>query len=709
MLYKTQFAGRELKIETNFLASQASGAVLVSFGKTVVLGTATMGNQDVEVDFLPLTVDYEERFYAAGKISGSRYLRREGRPSEEATLLARMVDRAIRPYFPQNLRREVQIILTVFAFDEENDPDFPSLLAASLALSISNIPWEGPVAGVRVAILQNNEFILNPTYQQRDDAELDLFIAGIIDNENNILFNMLDGQGKEVSEEKSLEAINFSKESLATLLAFQKDIQKKEGKTKFSLSVAEEDLNNLAKKYYSELKNLLLLQKDENKLAWSVKKEELKEKLGIESSTFETILEKALHQLVLKEDLRPDGRKLNEIRQITCRAGIFSQIHGSAIFCRGLTHILSILTLGGPEEELLIEGMEIVGKKKFLHHYNFPPYSSGEIKRLGSPGRREIGHGALAEKALKPLIPSQEKFPYTIRIVSEVLSSNGSTSMASVCASSLALFDSGVPLKRHIAGISCGLMMEEDKSKPVPELNYKILTDIQGPEDALGDMDLKIAGTEEGITAIQLDIKVQGLTLNILKEGFERAKKARFEILEKMNATISNPRSQVSPLAPKILTIKINPEKIGEVIGAGGRIINNIIEKTNSSIDIEDDGTVFATAKDTESAQKAIDWIYNITREIKVGEIFQGDVKKIVDFGLFVEILPGREGLLHVSEIPGRQTKKILLQTFKLGQKIPVKVKNIDENGRITLTIASNKKEEKVSSQYGTFHKKIQR
>lgn len=709
MLYQTQFAGRELKIETNFLASQASGAVLVSFGKTVVLGTATMGDQDVEVDFLPLTVDYEERFYAAGRISGSRYIRREGKPSEEAILLARMVDRAIRPYFPQNLRREVQIILTVFAFDEENGPDFPSLLAASLALSISNIPWEGPVAGVRVAISQNNEFILNPTYQQRDGAELDLFIAGIIDNENNILFNMLDGQGKEVSEKKSLEAISFSKKSLATLLAFQKDIQKKEGKTKFSLSVAEEDLNNLAKKYYSELKNLLLLQKDENKLAWSVKKEELKEKLGIESSTFETILEKALHQLVLKEDLRPDGRKIDEIRQITCRAGIFSQTHGSAIFCRGLTHVLSILTLGGPEEELLIEGMEIVGKKKFLHHYNFPPYSSGEIKRLGSPGRREIGHGALAEKALKPLIPSQEKFPYTIRIVSEVLSSNGSTSMASVCASSLALFDSGVPLKRHIAGISCGLMMEEDKSKSVPELNYKILTDIQGPEDALGDMDLKIAGTEEGITAIQLDIKVQGLTLNILKEGFERAKKARFEILEKMNAAISNPRPQVSPLAPKILTIKINPEKIGEVIGAGGRIINNIIEKTNSSIDIEDDGTVFVTAKDTESAQKAIDWIYNLTREIKVGEIFQGDVKKIVDFGLFVEILPGREGLLHISEIPGRQTKKILLQTFKLGQKIPVKVKNIDENGRITLTIASNKKEEKVFSQYGTFHKKIQK
>jgi len=713
MLYKTQFAGRELKIETNFLASQASGAVLVSFGKTVVLGTAMMGNEDIEADFLPLTVDYEERFYAAGRISGSRYLRREGKPSEEATLLARMVDRAIRPYFPKNLRREVQIILTVFAFDEENDPEFPSLLAASLALLISNIPWDGPVAGVRVACEKDtNDFILNPTYNQREEAVLDLFISGIIDENNNVFFNMLDGEGKEISNEKVLEAIAFSKQSLTSLLFFQKEIQAKEGKPKISFKIEEETLESLTKKYFNQLRNLLISQKKEDKLAWSEKKGKLREELGIEDSTFEMILEKVLHQVVLKEGLRPDGRKIDEIRPITCQVGLFSQTHGSGLFCRGLTHVLSILTLAGPGQELLLEGMETVGTKRFLHHYNFPPYSSGEIKKIGSPGRREIGHGALAEKALRPLIPPKEEFPYTIRLVSEVLSSNGSTSMASVCASSLALFDGGVPIKRHIAGISCGLMMEENELKPISERDFKVLTDIQGPEDALGDMDLKIAGTSEGITAIQLDIKVKGLTLEILKEGFEKAKKARLEILEKMNQVLPNPRPQLSPLAPQILTIKINPEKIGEVIGTGGKMINEITEKTDASIDIEEDGTIFVTAKSKENAQKAIDWINSITREIQVGEVFQGKVKKIVDFGLFIELLPGREGLLHTSEIPGRQTKRILLQTFKVGQILPVKVKNIDETGRINLALlleTSSKKEANPQVKYGAFKKRFRR
>jgi len=713
MLYKTQFAGRELKIETNFLASQASGAVLVSFGKTVVLGTAMMGNEDIEADFLPLTVDYEERFYAAGRISGSRYLRREGKPSEEATLLARMVDRAIRPYFPKNLRREVQIILTVFAFDEENDPEFPSLLAASLALLISNIPWDGPVAGVRVACEKDtNDFILNPTYNQREEAVLDLFISGIIDENNNVFFNMLDGEGKEISNEKVLEAIAFSKQSLTSLLFFQKEIQAKEGKPKISFKIEEETLESLTKKYFNQLRNLLISQKKEDKLAWSEKKGKLREELGIEDSTFEMILEKVLHQVVLKEGLRPDGRKIDEIRPITCQVGLFSQTHGSGLFCRGLTHVLSILTLAGPGQELLLEGMETVGTKRFLHHYNFPPYSSGEIKKIGSPGRREIGHGALAEKALRPLIPPKEEFPYTIRLVSEVLSSNGSTSMASVCASSLALFDGGVPVKRHIAGISCGLMMEENELKPISERDFKVLTDIQGPEDALGDMDLKIAGTSEGITAIQLDIKVKGLTLEILKEGFEKAKKARLEILEKMNQALPNPRPQLSPLAPQILTIKINPEKIGEVIGAGGKMINEITEKTDASIDIEEDGTIFVTAKSKENAQKAIDWINSITREIQVGEVLQGKVKKIVDFGLFIELLPGREGLLHTSEIPGRQTKRILLQTFKIGQILPVKVKNIDETGRINLALlseTSSKKEANPQVKYGAFKKRFRR
>ncbi len=695
MLYQTKFAGRELKIETNSFASQASGCALVSFGKTVVLGTATMGGKDIEADFLPLTVDYEERFYAAGRIIGSRYVRREGRPSEEAILLARMIDRTIRPYFPSNLRREVQVVLTVFAFDEENDPEFPSLIAASVALSISNIPWNGPVAGVRVAYLtETKELVLNPTYEQRDKAKLDLFIAGIGDETDDVLFNMLDGQAKEALEEETLQAIQFSKDHLKNLFSFQKEIQNKEGKPKIIVPINDKkNLEDLSKKYYNKIKEILFSRKEDNK-SKAAMIEEFKTETGIDSSTFEMLEEKIFHQVVLKEGIRPDGRGFDEIRKISCQAGIIPQTHGSGLFCRGLTHVLSIVTLGGPGEELLVEGMEIVGKKRFLHHYNFPPYSSGEVRRMSSPGRREIGHGALAEKALRPMVPDVEKFPYTIRIVSEVLSSNGSTSMASVCASSLALFDAGVPMKKAVAGISCGLIMDgEDETKLISQRDYKLLTDIQGPEDHFGDMDLKVAGTSDGITAIQLDIKVKGLTLEILKQGLEKAKEARNKILAKMNEAISLPRKELSPLAPKILTIKIDPEKIGDVIGSGGKIINEIISETDTSIEIKEDGLVFVTAKDKEKAQKAIDRIYNITREIKVGEVFQGKVKKVMDFGIFIELLPKREGLLHISEISSfrRQTKKDLMQKFKVGDIVSVKVRNIDEGGKVSLVLFPKK------------------
>ncbi len=695
MLYQTKFAGRELKIETNSFASQASGCALVSFGKTVVLGTATMGGKDIEADFLPLTVDYEERFYAAGRIIGSRYVRREGRPSEEAILLARMIDRTIRPYFPSNLRCEVQVVLTVFAFDEENDPEFPSLIAASVALSISNIPWNGPVAGARVAYLtETKELILNPTYEQRDKAKLDLFIAGIGDETDDVLFNMLDGQAKEALEEETLQAIQFSKDHLKNLFSFQKEIQNKEGKPKIIVPINDKkNLEDLSKKYYNKIKEILFSRKEDNK-SKAAMIEEFKTETGIDSSTFEMLEEKIFHQVVLKEGIRPDGRGFDEIRKISCQAGIIPQTHGSGLFCRGLTHVLSIVTLGGPGEELLVEGMEIVGKKRFLHHYNFPPYSSGEVRRMSSPGRREIGHGALAEKALRPMVPDVEKFPYTIRIVSEVLSSNGSTSMASVCASSLALFDAGVPMKKAVAGISCGLIMDgEDETKLISQRDYKLLTDIQGPEDHFGDMDLKVAGTSDGITAIQLDIKVKGLTLEILKQGLEKAKEARNKILAKMNEAISLPRKELSPLAPKILTIKIDPEKIGDVIGSGGKIINEIISETDTSIEIKEDGLVFVTAKDKEKAQKAIDRIYNITREIKVGEVFQGKVKKVMDFGIFIELLPKREGLLHISEISSfrRQTKKDLMQKFKVGDIVSVKVRNIDEGGKVSLVLFPKK------------------
>ena len=695
MIYETEFAKKPLKIETNSLASQASGSVLVSFGKTVVLGTATMGKADIEADFLPLTVDYEERFYAVGKISGSRYMRREGKPSEEAVLVSRMIDRIIRPYFSDDMRREIQVVLTVFAFDEENDPDFPSLLAASLALSISDIPWDGPVAGARVGINRDsknskNDFILNPTYENREEAKLDLFISGIADKNNDFLFNMLDGGAEEISEQEVISAIDFSKKEIPSLIDFQKDIQKKEGKKKIVLEKEKEDLNTLYKKYCGKIKENLLLEKEKNgRSKSSLAQEKLMEEIKIDKSAFKALTEKTLHQMILEDGLRSDGRKIGQIREISCSAGIFSQTHGSGLFFRGLTHVLSILTLGAPGDHLLLEGMEISGKKKFLHHYNFPAFSVGEVRRLGPPGRREIGHGALAEKALRPVIPDIEEFPYTIRIVSEILSSNGSTSQASICAASLALFDAGVPVKGSVAGISCGLIMEDDGSKPVCQRKYKILTDIQGLEDSIGDMDFKVAGTKKGITAIQLDVKVRGLTMEILKDGFTGTKKARENILEKMDELLLEPRSQLSSLAPRILNIKINPDKIRDVIGPGGKMINEIIEKTESSIDVEEDGSIFVTAKNKENAEKAIEWIKNITREVKVGEIFQGKIKTIVNFGIFIELLPKQEGLLHISEIfPDRRSNQNLNEKFKIGQIVPVKVGNIDQNGKIRLFLS---------------------
>jgi len=692
MLYQTEFAKRPLKIETNSLASQASGSVLVSFGNTVVLGTATMGETDIETDFLPLTVDYEERFYASGAIKGSRYIRREGRPTEEAILVSRMIDRAIRPYFPQNLKKEVQVILTVFAFDEKNDPDFPALLAASLALSLSDIPWEGPVTGVRIGKKGDEKgFILNPTYEERKEAKLDIFVSGIDDKNGEILINMLEGYSKEVEEDEILSAINFSRELIKILLNLQKNIQKKEGKIKPTLKIEEENIRTLYKNNSKKIKNALLLAKEEEgKLKSFSAQEKLIEELGIDRFTFSLLVNKILHEIVLKEGIRPDGRKTDELRKINCKVGILPQTHGSALFCRGLTHVLSILTLGAPGDELIIEGMELVGKKRFLHHYNFPPYSAGEVRPLRGPGRREIGHGALVEKALKSLIPGKEDFPYTSRIVSEVLSSNGSTSMAAVCASSLALFDAGVKIKRHVAGISCGLIIEEDEQKLIKDRNFKILTDIQGPEDSHGDMDLKVAGTKKGVTAIKLDVKTKGLTIEILKEGSLAARKARQDILEKMEKTLPQPRQELSPYAPKILTHRIEQEKIREIIGPGGKTINKIIAETDTTIDIEEDGLIYVTSKDKEKAEKAIEWIKNITREIRVGEKFQGKITGITDFGLFVELLPNQDGLLHISEIsPRPYSKRDLLKNYKIGQILSVKVKNITPEGKITLSLES--------------------
>lgn len=703
MIYEKDFWGRKLKIETNVLASQALSSALVSFGDTMVLGTVAMSNNEVETDFFPLSVDYEERYYASGKIKGSRFVRREGRPSEEAVLLSRMVDRAIRPYFPKNFKREVQIVLTVLAFDGENDPDFPALIAASTALLISEIPWQGPVAGIRIAKRGKENFLFLPTYNQREKALLDFFISGIKDVNGEILFNMIDGNADEVEEEVVIEAFLNSKEKIKQLIEFQEEIYKKEKVEKIKLDLDFGDYQNFYKEYKEKIKeNLLLFTKKGEK----VKKEfgnfqqKVLEESEMGSYLLNCFIEKVIHDMALYDNLRCDGRKMNEIREIKTAVGILPRAHGSGLFSRGLTCILSTLTLGAPGDELLIEGMETEGKKRFLHHYNFPPFSVGEVGRIGYPSRREIGHGALAEKAIRPLLPSKEDFPYTIRIVSEALSSNGSTSMASVCASSLALFDAGVKIKRPAAGISCGLMIEEELEeilgakenlKPIKDRSYKILTDIQGPEDAFGDMDFKVAGTEKGITAVQMDIKIRGLTEEILKESFQRAKEARKLILEEMLKTIPVPREKLSPYAPCILTIKIPPDKIREVIGPGGKVINAIIEETETAIDFEEDGMVFVTADSEEKAKKAVEWIKNITREFKVGERFKGKITRILDFGLVIELIPNQEGLLHISAIPKKFKLKPLEKTFRLGQIIPVEIKEITKEGKIRLGMVFKK------------------
>ena len=649
-----------------------------------------------EIDFFPLTVEYEERYYAAGKIRGPRYIKRESRPSDEAICNARLIDRAIRPLFPKNLNREVQVVTTVLSWDEENDPDVVGLLAASLSLSISDTPWSGPIGVVRIGKI-DKEFLLNPTYELREKSQIDLVLAGVEEG-GEILINMAEGNFEEVKEDLILEAFDFAKNYLKEIINFQKEIIKKIGKEKIEIKPPLID-SKLEKEIRDFLENKLeeaLYQKEKiyrfeqlNKL-----REELSNfietnhpgegKIKYALDFFEKEIERLIQENILKKEKRPDGRKLEEIRKISCEVGILPRTHGSGLFCRGQTKALSILTLGTPGDQQLLEGMEIVGKKRFMHHYNFPPYSTGEIKPMRGPGRRDIGHGMLVEKALLPLIPSFEEFPYTIRVVSEILSSNGSTSMASVSSSSLALMDAGVPIKAPAAGISIGLISDQKG-------NYKILTDIQGPEDQQGDMDFKIAGTKKGITALQMDVKILGITKEILKEILERGRRARNKILDIMEKILPKPREKLSPFAPRILTIQINPEKIREVVGPGGKVINEIIGETGAAIDIQPSGLIYITSAKEEAAKKAITWIKSITREIKVGEVFQGKVKRILDFGAFVEILPGQEGLVHISQLAPYRVRRVE-DVIKVGNIVPVKVISIDEQGRINLSIKEAKK-----------------
>ena len=699
--FKLEIAKRDLTAEITNLTEQSNGSVFVRYGDSLVLATVVMSNKETHLDYFPLSVNYEEKFYAAGKIKGSRYIKREGRPSDEAICNSRLIDRTIRPLFDKSLKREVQLIITVLSWDGQNDPDILGLLAASLALSISDIPWQGPLAAVRIGRIENR-FVVNPTYEQIEKSDMNIVFSAA-KTEKNLLINMIEGSFNEVNEDLILDAYKFAKPYLEKIIDFEKKIIEKEAKEKIILKESEKEteLESEISKIIKDKLEKALFQKDKKQRKHEVNqlKEEAivfaqdnyPEKITYALDFFENKVKEIVRSNILEKEKRIDGRKLDEIRKLDCKVSFIPRAHGSGVFSRGQTKCLSILTLGSPGDVQLLEGMEIVGKKRFMHHYNFPPYSVGEVRPIRGPGRREIGHGLLAEKALIPLIPPSDNFPYTIRIVSEILSSNGSTSMASISSSCLALMDAGVPIKTPVAGIAIGLVVEKGVKFPKDETNYRLLTDIQGPEDHNSDMDFKLAGTEKGATVIQMDVKVAGITGKMFKEALAKAKKARIEILSKMKKTLEKPRTELSPYAPRILVIQINPEKIGKVIGPGGKVINEIIEECGVSIDIEESGKVFITAEKEEAAKKAVSWIKNITREVKVGEIFQGKVTRTLDFGAFVEILPGQEGLIHISKLASYRVNKVT-DIVKIGDVVEVKVIFIDEQGRIDLSL--NKKGE---------------
>lgn len=696
--FETEIAERKLVVETGLLAQQANASVTVRYGDTVVLATAVMSSEAREgVSYFPLMVDYEEKFYASGKIKGSRFIKREGRPTDEAVLNGRLIDRTLRPLFNQRMRNEVQIIVTVLSIDQENDPCLVGVIAASTALSISNIPWNGPIGAVRIGE-KEGKTIINPVNGDLAASSFDIIACGIEEK-----INMIEASAKEVPEEEIFKALNEARKPINQIVSFIKDIQGKIGKPKSEpiLVAPDEKFRREILEKFSEEIVSALYQKDHN--AQTKLQNELfanvtqyvKEKYPEDSSlkkelalaVIDSEMENIFKKNILEKEERPDGRKLDEVRPISCMVGVLPRTHGSALFTRGETQVLSIATLGAPGMEQVIDTMELDEKKRFMHHYNFPPFSVGEVRPMRGPGRREIGHGALAEKALVPAIPQKDDFPYTIRLVSEVFSSNGSSSMASTCASSLALMDAGVPINTAIGGISIGIVTGADGK-------YKLLSDIQGPEDHFGGMDFKITGSKKGITAIQLDVKVDGLTADMIRDTLKQSRKNRIDIIDIMNKTISSPRAELSPYAPRIIILKINPEKIRDVIGPGGKIINQIIDETGVEIDIEDDGSVFITAGSPEAGKRAAEWVRNLTREVVAGEIFKGRITRLLDFGAFAEILPGQEGLVHISEISEKRIAKVA-DVLKVGQIVNVKVKEIDNLGRINLTMRGLKNDVK--------------
>lgn len=690
MLKKTfsvELGGKTLTAEFSDLADQANGSVILRYGKTVVLATATMGQTERhEIDYFPLTVDYEERFYAAGQILGSRFMRREGRPSEEAILSGRIVDRTIRPLFNHHLRNEVQVVLTILSIDED-DPDVLGVIAASLALGVSDIPWDGPVSAVRIGKKKGGEVIINPTYVERafEDYHYDVLACG---KDGSI--NMIEIASDEASEHEILEALREATRIHTTLGAWQQEIIAeigKEKKTVTHLAYADEIIAHFNEHAAAHM-SAALITGEPGKAGIKKLKDEWLAKVAVDipdflkraGHYFEEKVDEQLHSEATANGRRPDGRAMDEVRPLFALAGDMSPMaHGTGVFYRGGTHVFTALTLGGPGDSQIVDSIEHQDEsKRFMHHYNFPPFSSGETGRLGGVNRRAVGHGALAEKALLPMIPKKEDFPYTIRLVSECMASNGSTSMASTCASTLALMDGGVPIKRPVAGIAMGLMLHGS--------TYKVLTDIQGPEDHHGDMDFKVAGTTEGITAAQMDVKVGGIPLSILEEALTGAKKARLHILETMRGAISAPREDISPLAPKIIALKVRVDQIGLVIGPGGKTINGIKDRTGvTDITIEDDGSVFITGKDG-TAELARDEIASLTHVYTAGERYEGEVVRLMDFGAFVKIGKNAEGLVHISEIAPFRIQKVE-DVLSVGEVVPVIIREIDEKERINLSI----------------------
>ncbi len=693
--WSMEWGGRTLSVEMGRLALQANASCTVRYGDTVILATATMSRRTREgIDFFPLMVNFEEKLYAAGKIKGSRFIKREGRPTDDAILSGRLVDRAIRPLFNPDMRNDVQVILTALSYDGTSDPQIPAMVAASLALTCSDIPWDGPIAGVRVSKV-DNKWKINPTIVERDASDADVVVAGTPEK-----LIMVEAGCKEVPEDELITAMQYGAREMGVVIDFIKKIQKEVGKNKIDISVNQDEVENKLREIEAEVKSFIASHVDDwifdtpkknraervamvdrfsQAIEEMLKNKEVEEKImKVILSRIKIYVEEHITERIIKKDQRLDGRKINEIRELSVEVGLLPRVHGTGMFMRGDTQVLSVVTLGAPGDVQTLESMEEEGTKRYMHHYNDTPATYGETGPLRGPGNRAIGHGALAERALMPVLPEQKDFPYAIRVVSEVLGSNGSSSMASTCGSTLALMDAGVPIKKAVAGIAMGLASNQN--------DWKIITDLQDVEDGPGGMDFKITGTREGVTAIQMDTKTAGLSWDIVKQTFKQSREARLQILDKMAEVISEPRKEMSPFAPRIVTIRINPDKIRDVIGPGGKMINKIIDETGVSIDIEDDGTVYVTSSDATGMERAVKWVEELTHEVTAGEIYDGTVVRLEDFGAFVNLLPGQDGLVHVSEIAWTRTNKPS-DVLKLGDKVKVKVKEIDSLGRVNLTI----------------------